>query len=76
MMLVPQIDKIAAEKGKKHKYIAEKLGGKLGKKITQQQFSKWVTGKGKKPDADVLWPLAEILECEVGDLYIKKDPAE
>lgn len=69
MELIPQFHKIIEKKGLLHKFIIAELERILDKKITQPQFSKWINGRGKKPDADILWALSLILECKVDDFY-------
>ncbi|MDF2791660.1 MAG: transcriptional regulator [Neobacillus sp.] len=54
-------------RGFKKKYIASELH------ISPTQLSNWISGRSY-PTIEKAFKLAEILECEVDDLYEKKSP--
>lgn len=55
------------KKGYKKKWIAQQLG------VSQEVLSRWINGRSM-PSLKKAFEIAELLECKVDNLYIKKDP--
>jgi len=62
-----RINEYIERKGYKKKWVAQQIG------VSQEVLSRWINGKNM-PSLEKAFKLAEILECKVDDLYIKKDP--
>lgn len=61
-----RIGEIRRSKGLRQNYVADKIG------VTQQHLSDIERGK-HDPRGEVLFKLAEVLECKVDDFRIKKE---
>ena len=72
-MLKPLIKIVVAEYETKHetKFIRKEAAAKLG--ISPQYLSDIIAGRKKNVDAEILFGLANMLECKVDDLYIYEE---
>ncbi len=64
-----RINEYIERKGYKKKWVAQQIG------VSQEVLSRWINGKNM-PSLEKAFKLAEILECKVDDLYIKKRPPQ
>ncbi len=62
-----RMNELIEEKGYKKKWVAQQLG------VSADVLSRWINGRSM-PSLEKAFQLAEILECKVDDLYIKKRP--
>lgn len=53
--------------GRSNKWIARQMG------VSEETVSRWANDKAM-PSVEKLFQLAELLECGVDDLYIRKSP--
>lgn len=68
MPLKPRFEKAIAEYTIKHEKIKKKdIAERAG--ITQQYLSEIIAGRAKNVDTEILFKIAEILDCTVNDLY-------
>jgi putative transcriptional regulator len=63
--LISKIKEQRKKKGLMQKFVAEQCN------ISQQMLSEYENGK-TYPRANILFKLAEVIGCEVGDLYERK----
>lgn len=60
------IDKVIEEKGVTQRFIAKKIG------VNENTLGNWMTGK-TWPKLNQAVDLADVLNCDVTDLYIRTD---